>query len=743
MHQKKMRSVCSSRQQHFVAALQVDGHPRRGKDLFLRVRLSPSHGSMDGEETELVANFTGQPPQLANICDKRNEKLEQPRRRTVPVKQNERASDPGTKIMMKMEMATTSKASQPSKFFVLQSDQGLLDETVESAFHSESSEEFFEKLPEGRMKDKILSLTGRLQPVRKRTNLDHIQGTELVFEVMPRKSLDGVRKISDVLQIERIDPSSLVMRNDYDEKIYTGSQNPSFSVFARDVHDIGNGLVFVGPSYKWPHQYVRDISSTDFQRLYYDQPLPNLLHDGTKLGDILNIHVSAESAPISVQNRSIKPLIICTGFSPTEHADVAKAGLGDVPIHTSYGISFRFDQWHHETREIVSGFGNPSLQVIHGFVTAIADDDRDDGALLLTVRVVLAKDNLPPQLSMPRLPEDAVFQTNLQVVIPAKCVVSAFQIKPLVLHTLAGSGPANHGLQPARPIEHAVYVAGHLDFELGDFQGEKKPPDSFSANDIRTRWLNRYEDQSTKALALLHDFCARGGIPTGEYAAHHAPWKEKYKDVVAGNVGGCYNPKATVCSIAPFPTEAALRTIHGAERLLVFPHYGPYISELRSAIRSFALAKTKRAKQFSRGKARLVLNPNIPGRMLMQLVHEFVVRYTPLFREGAVEAVVDEFQLTEQLTGSRDGIFNLGECGIVELRAPLTFRLVLYDPKRSAEDSVTGVDGRAEVVFAAYAAKDRHGADLTGDLYDEDVGERHKGDDTTPWSLVKLRSKGT
>ena len=705
------------------------------------------------EESELVANLTGQPPPLPlESCDNGNEKLEQPRRRTVTIRKNERTSDPGTAkiiVKMKLEIGKTGNARDPSKFFVLQSEQGILDEAVETAFQSESSEEFLEKLPAGRMKDKILLLTGQLPGRTKRTNLDHIQGTELVFDVMPRKSLDGVRKTSDVLQIERIDPSSLVMRNDYDEKTYKGSQDPSFSVFARDVHDIGHGLVFLGPLYKWPHQYVRDISSADFKRLYYDQPLPNLVQDGTKLGDILKIHVSAESDSISERNRNVghlKPLIICTGFSQTEHADVAKAGLGDVPIHTSYGISFRFDQWHHETREIVSGMNNPSLQVCHGFVTAIADDDRDDGALLLTVRVVLAKDNLPPHLKMPRLPEDAVFQTNLQVVIPAKCVVSAFQIKPVVLHTLAGSGPAIPVLQaePARPIEHAVYVAGHLDFELGDFQGDKKPPDSFPPNDHRTRWLKRYEDERTKALALLHDFCARGGTPTGqEYDAHHAPWKEKYKHVVAGSVGGCYNPKATLWSLALFPAEAALRTIHAAERLLVFPHYGPYLSELRSAIRSFALAKTKRAKNFARGKARVLLYPNIPGRMLMQLVHEFVARYTPLIREGAVEAVVDEFKLAEQLTGSKDGIFNLGECGIVQLLAPITFRLVLYDPRRSADDSATGVDGRAEVMFAAYVAKDRHGADLTGDLYDEDVGERHEGDDTTPWNLVELRRKGT
>ncbi len=32
---------------------------------------------------------------------------------------------------------------------------------------------------------------------------------------------------------------------------------------------------------------------------------------------------------------------------------------------------------------------------------------------------------------------------------------------------------------------------------------------------------------------------------------------EKYKHVVAGSVGGCYNPKATLWSLALFPAEAA------------------------------------------------------------------------------------------------------------------------------------------------------------------------------------------
>jgi hypothetical protein len=61
-------------------------------------------------------------------------------------------------------------------------------------------------------------------------------------------------------------------------------------------------------------------------------------------------------------------------------------------------------------------------------------------------------------------------------------------------------------------------------------------------------------------------------------------------------------------------------------------------------------------------------------------------------------------------------VFNLEGSGIVEFFAPITFRWVLYNPKKSAEDADIGVEGRAEIIFSKYVAKDRHGADLAGEL---------------------------
>jgi hypothetical protein len=48
---------------------------------------------------------------------------------------------------------------------------------------------------------------------------------------------------------------------------------------------------------------------------------------------------------------------------------------------------------------------------------------------------------------------------------------------------------------------------------------------------------------------------------------------------------------------------------------------------------------------------------------------------------------------------------------------------VLYNPKKCAEDSDIGVDGRAEIIFSSYVAKDRHGADLAGEINAENRGD--------------------
>jgi hypothetical protein len=326
-----------------------------------------------------------------------------------------------------------------------------------------------------------------------------------------------------------------------------------------------------------------------------------------------------------------------------------------------------------------------------------------------------------------------VFQTNLQAIISAKCVVSSFKIVPVQLHSLSGFIPEDThalGKLKSQPIERDVYVAGHLHFVLGAFQQDRKSgPEAQSASErlALKDWHDRCSNECHKAFALLSDFCARGGaISDNDFAEHHAPWKKRYLELTRLRDGGRYAPTATLSRVTPFPASAALTTIRKCARLFGNPQYGPYIFELRAAVRRFAEAKARKAKY--RPGAAVLVSTNLPGAVLMQLVHDYAKEASVSFKEGAVEAVVDLFESAKHLIGSDNrnglnidrGVFNLEGSGIVEFFAPITFRWVLYNPKKGAEDADIGAEGRAEIIFSRYVAKDRHGADLSGELYAED-----------------------
>jgi hypothetical protein len=90
---------------------------------------------------------------------------------------------------------------------------------------------------------------------------------------------------------------------------------------------------------------------------------------------------------------------------------------------------------------------------------------------------------------------------------------------------------------------------------------------------------------------------------------------------------------------------------------------------------------------------------------------------------------VDEFPSVEKLLDTKDGEINLGDSGIVRFVPPITFRWVLYDarPGRMGSAPSHGAEGRAEVSFKSYVAKDRHGADLSGELYSDEDQEGRGG----------------
>ena len=634
-----------------------------------------------------------------------------------------------TKLQINIKLANAAARDDPSKYIVLQSTEDVLreidsDGNVMAAFHSESG--FLDQLPAGRMKELIASLTG--QPGRTCIKLDHVRNSDFVYEIV-RRSSTGARKIDKML-VEGIERSSLSMRNDYDSKIYTGTQAASFSIIARDLYDIGNGYAIMGPSYPWDHQYAHDIIPATLQRMFYESSLLGLEDDGTKVGDVLHLQVPSDPAGnMPVQ----RPLLILSGFSPTEEDDIILAGEHkNILVRTSMGVSFTFDQLAPSLREAVSGGGNPSLATCHGFVLGIADTH--DG-IVLTVRIALTRDNLPSFLKWPRLPQDAVLQTNLQAIIPAKCVVSTFKIVAVQFHSVAGYTRRDKralGTIPSQPIKRDVYVAGHLHFVMGAFQQDiKSGPEAQSDSDrvAWKDWHDRSSNESYKAFALLSDFCARGGaISDKDFAVHHAPWKERYLELTRLRDGGRRLPQVTLARVTPFPASEALTTIYKCAHLLGNPLYGPYIFELHAAVRRCAEAKARKAKY--RPGAAVLVSTNLPGAVLMQLVHEYAKEASVVFKEGAVEAVVDLFESAKHLIESDNcddlhtdrGVFNLGGSGIIEFFAPITFRWVLYNPKKCAEDADIPVEGRAEIIFSRYVAKDRHGADLAGEINTNDRG---------------------
>jgi hypothetical protein len=573
-----------------------------------------------------------------------------------------------------------------------------------------------DKLPSGLLRQTMENIAGTPGRGRKPVDLNHLPAGDLVFKIVRRKD-EGITR-DDRLVYDNIDASSFLMQNVYDEKLYAGVQHPAFAVAnVRDLIDAGNGCSFVSPPYSWL-QYVIAVPDETLRRQFYDQPLPGLEDDGTKIGDVLHI---------CDDDGKERDLLVVSGYTPLigPHDIVlsGEPGKACIPVRTSMGVSFSLSSGPGiAIREAISGCGNPSLATCHGFVLAISDSDVDEGKVVLTVRIILAKDNLPSYLKYTRLPQFAVFQTNLTVQIPSSWVVSSFKVLPLPLHPLHGVIPEDKivlGAKPAQPIERDVYVTGHLDFVAGELKPDvtHHAESASAAPSANCGWATRYEKNG--ALALLHDFCARGGGITDEdFQSHHAEWKKEYLRQTRRHHGGRHHPKVTLTRVAAFDPGAALSTIYQSARLSSHPSFGPCLFALRAAIHRYAENKARRAKV--KPQASVSVPANIPGSVLLQLVHEYIatrdVVVTTKFKEGAVEATVQTLEDAHVLIGSRDGKFELDGAGKVEFFGPVTFRWVLYDPKKGTNETALGVDGHGEVIFSGYVATDRMGGQLTGDI---------------------------
>ena len=621
----------------------------------------------------------------------------------------------GQEVLIKIQ-----RACSYAGFWVdFHSDTSVLAEICKSGPVQEVLDAFIsgdpDMLPSGNLKQLMESIAGITSTGRKPVDLKHLPPAgDLVFEIVRRKDVGSVSK--ERLLIESIDPTTFFMQNEYDVDPYRGNQHPAFKyAVVRDLFDVGCGCAIMGPTYKWL-QYVADVPEGTLQRLFYDRPLHGVEDDGTKIGDVLQIDAAIQ-----------RPLSIISGRSDVQGHDIVLCGAkGGIPVRTWMGISFSLNSsgCPQAIREVVSGSFNPSLETCHGFVIAVADSPEKGGGVLLSVRIVLTRDNLPSYLKWPVLPRDAVFQTNLQANIQSSCVRSSFKILPLPLYVASGLMPEEKGMQlgllPPRPIERDVYVAGHLEFTKGNFiydENHMERPQAASGPQNFRGWSKRHEDPNYMHFALLNDWCARGGkIIDGDFQSHHAPWKERYLEETSRHQGGRYLPKVTLFPVDAFTPELALSTISECAMLPTQLACCPLLFALHAAIRRYAVSKTKRVKGKLSGS--VSIDANIPGSALLQLVHKFISesKVKVQFKEGAVEAIIQNLDDAEKLIGVRDGTFDFGGAGGVRFCGPMTCRWVLYEPKKSPEDSLVSFDGKAEVLFGRYVTTDRHGAPLKGDM---------------------------
>ena len=613
--------------------------------------------------------------------------------------------------------------SDPKHYVEFRSDTSVLAEVCKTGQAQDVLDAFIAgdhgMLPTGNLKITMESIAGNTVKGRKAVDLKHLADGDLVFEIVRRKEMGAASK--EKVLIVSIDPTSLFMQNEYDADPYLGNQHAAFkSAFVRDLYDVGSGCSIMGPEYRWL-EYVADIPLDTLKRLFYDQPLPGVEDDGTKIGDVLQISEDSMQRPLS----------ILSGCSAVPGHDIALCGAkGDIPVRTWMGVSFSLNSSScpQAIREVISGSFNPSLETCHGFVAAVSDSPDEGGGVVLTVRIALHRDNLPSFLKMPVLPRDAVFQTNLQVNIRSSWVQSSFKILPLPLHIVAGFISDEMSTRPgqtsSRPLERDVYVAGHLEFAKGEFTTVNKLTERSESNarieaaggpQHAPAWSKRHADPNYMHLALLHDWCARGGaIIDVDFQPHHASWKERYLEETSRHQVGRHLPRATLFPVDAFPAEWAMSTISECARLPTQPSFGPFLFVLQKAISRYASSKSRRCKAKPSGS--VIIEANIPGSALLQLVHKYVseAQVKVQFKEGAVEATIQNLDDAAKLIGSRDGKFDFDGAGIVQFYGPLTCRWVLYYPKKSSGESLAGADGDAFVIFSKYVAMDRMGGELTG-----------------------------
>ena len=627
----------------------------------------------------------------------------------------------GAKIRMTL-LRPASTPGEPVRNIVFESEFDVLeemDDDILTAFESESGDGLAQLPKNNRLRERMECLAGTAG--RRAVNLAHLPPTDLIYAIVRRKDTGAGGQ--DALQFESMDQTTMVLKSDFDAKPYTGAQEPAISTVQRDLYDIGyKGFCIMGPTYRWSTQRFCDIPKKPVADLFYNQPLQGLADDGTKVRDVFRVG-SDPGHDIETGDSWIedKPLAIVSGYSnPLGDECVLAGDSKDILVRSGMGVSFAFEKCESQLRDVVTCGGNPSMKTCHGFVAGIHDGE--NGEVELSILLALHKGNLPPFLHWRRLSQDAILQTNLAAIIPASWVVSKFDISPLTLHPLpefTDTETFKIG-KPACAINREVFVAGHLDILPGQTRAAQNGPPPSGL------WSRRYENNNLKSFSLFSEFCLRGGEVTDPRFHEHAIWKER----ILGKIQSVshFQPRAEFHRVSPFPPDMALQTICASESLFAYPYYSPALRDLHLAVKRFAASKAKKAKNGTGSVCTLQLS--ISGKMLMQLVHKYAIVAAVRFKEGAIEAVMQQFHLAEELLGNIDGVFDCKGHGMVQLYAPITARWVLYNPNANAEDNnFVGSTGRAEIEFSRFVGMDRHGGELTGDINVKDRPAANGGAD--------------
>ena len=293
---------------------------------------------------------------------------------------------------------------------------------------------------------------------------------------------------------------------------------------------------------------------------------------------------------------------------------------------------------------------SPHCAILQGLVL-----NTDDDPNAINVRLALNHKNLPDYMKWSRLGPDQVLQTRLEMKVDLRGVLATHRIMPHALHQHGGH------LKTSAPGSYDLVVVGDITF------------------------VTRLTDPRLILNMILN---------TDVAAAPHVTIQ--------------------VNRVAPLQAKCALDVIAGNLQLYGFyrPGINPYLYYLATSLHSFALSKTRQARNTLTDNT---LHLQIPGCIFASMLKTLVPWSSTLQMQDAVSLwdgvlmiKLPDFQSAAGLLQRDNGLFDFTEygCGFVELYAPIVFKWEMFDTGRDTDES-RSVDGFVAITFAFYEERNR------------------------------------